>query len=358
VAIIPLYGHRQLRDRFREAIARDTLPASLLLQGPRGIGKQRLALWLGQLLLCTGAGERPCGACQSCRYASELAHPDLHWFFPRPRLKDADASTDEVRDDYREGRAERAKAHGLYAPPSGSEGIFVATVRAIVGAAAMAPALGRRKVFVVGDAERMVPQEGADQAANAFLKLLEEPPTATTLIVTSSEPGALLPTIRSRVVVVRVPPLADDDVRAFLADEHVAATLAKSDPSATADDRLRKAAGAPGSLLGASGLTEATAHANRLLEAALSTDPAARYTVAVQQGVANARGGFSDMLDALTTLIHQRTHRAVARADERGAAGAARAVEVVERAKELAAGNVNPQLVTASLVRELGTLLR
>ena len=57
---------------------------------------------------------------------------------------------------------------------------------------------------MIGDAERMVAQEGSDQAANAFLKLLEEPPADTTLILTSSEPGALLPTIRSRSVSVRV----------------------------------------------------------------------------------------------------------------------------------------------------------
>jgi DNA polymerase-3 subunit delta' len=52
----------------------------------------------------------------------------------------------------------------------------------------------------------MVPQEGADAAANAFLKLLEEPPADTTLILTSSEPGALLPTIRSRVVALACGP--------------------------------------------------------------------------------------------------------------------------------------------------------
>jgi DNA polymerase-3 subunit delta' len=204
----------------------------------------------------------------------------------------------------------------------------------------------------------MVPQEGADQAANAFLKLLEEPPADTTIIVTSSEPGALLPTIRSRVVAVRVPPLADDDVRAFLADERVAAALARSDAGGSADERLRLAVGAPGTLLGAGGHAESLAHAKRLLEAALAPDPAARYTVALQQGVAQARGGFSDMLDALTALLHERTRRAMSRSDERHAAGAARAVEAVERAKELAAGNVSPQLVAAALLRDLGALLR
>src|SRR4029453_11349249 len=90
---------------------------------------------------------------------------------------------------------------------------------------ARAPAIAKRKVFIIGDAERMVPQEGSEQAANAFLKLLEEPPADTTIILTSSEPGALLPTIRSRVVSMRAAPLSQDSMRAFLADDQVVTHL-------------------------------------------------------------------------------------------------------------------------------------
>jgi DNA polymerase-3 subunit delta' len=85
--------------------------------------------------------------------------------------------------------------------------------------------MGKRKVFIVGDAERMVPQEGSDMAANALLKLLEEPPANTFIILTSSEPGALLPTIRSRVVNIRVAPLTTRDMESFLADPIVADAL-------------------------------------------------------------------------------------------------------------------------------------
>ena len=120
--IVPLYGHAALRERLLAALAAGRLPASLLLHGPAGVGKQRLALWLGTALLCE-ASPRPCGVCQSCRYSAELAHPDLHWIFPRPRLKDADASHEDVRQDYAEAVAERVAAHGLYTRPSGSEGI-------------------------------------------------------------------------------------------------------------------------------------------------------------------------------------------------------------------------------------------
>src|SRR5688572_12022670 len=226
--IISLFGHDDLKTRLAESARRGTLPSSLLFQGPRGVGKQRLALWLGQLLLCEG-DPTPCGKCRHCRFVQELTHPDLHWFFPRPRLKDADPELADVKEDYAEAIAERAEANGLYAPPPGSEGIYVATVRAIVQQAAMSPSIARRKVFVIGDAERMVPQEGSEQAANAFLKMLEEPPSDSTIMLTSSEPGALLPTIRSRVVTIRVPPLGEEAVRAFLASDIVAEKLSDDD---------------------------------------------------------------------------------------------------------------------------------
>lgn len=356
--MLPLYGHRALQARFSAAIERGTLPGSLLLHGPAGVGKQRLALWLGQRLLCAGAVERPCGQCQDCRFAAAGTHPDLHWIFPRPRLKDTDPTVADVESDYGEAVAERMAANGLYAPTAGSEGIFIATVRTVVHAAALAPALAHRKVFVIGDADRMVSQEGADQAANAFLKLLEEPPQNTNLILTSSEPGALLPTIRSRVIAVRVPRLADADVGQFLADAAVRAHLDALSLPKGADERLRLANGAPGSLLARSAMDDALARARRLLDAAAGADRAERYRAAFVQGSTRARGGFSDALNALTLLLDERARAAVAREDARAALGAARAAQAVERAKESAQGNANPQLVTFTLLRELEAALR
>src|SRR5205814_66348 len=129
-------------------------------------------------------------------------------------------------------------------------------------------AIAKNKVFVIGEAERMVPQEGTEQAANAFLKLLEEPPSNTTIILTSSEPGALLPTIRSRVVTVRVAPVSQADIREFLSNEAVADRLESDDslPAGIAE-RVVFAAGAPGRLLAGAMWTQAIENARRLLDA-------------------------------------------------------------------------------------------
>ena len=354
--LVPLQGHAVLRQQLSAALARAALPASLLFQGPRGIGKQRLAIWLGQLLLCEKPGTEPCGSCTQCKFTAKLVHPDLHWFFPRPRLKDSDPSLDEVSADQAEAVAERVEAGGLYAAPPGDEAIYVATVRAIVQSAAMSPAIAKRKVYVIGDAERMVSQTGSDQAANAFLKLLEEPPADTFIILTSSEPGALLPTIKSRVVSLRVSPLTAAEVKSFLANPTVASAIRKDHSGMSEPELLSLASGAPGRLFGQDAWEAAAANARSLLEAASSGDEAKMFRAAFVQGTSKARGKFSDTLDVLTVLLHERA-RDEASVSPRMARGATVAIEAVERAKELAENNANPELVTAALLREISPML-
>ena len=327
-----------------------------MLQGPAGVGKQRLALWLGQRLLCSGAEPRPCGSCQHCRYALAGTHPDLHWYFPRPRLKDGDASPAKIDDDFREAIGERLKT-GAYAPPPPEEGIFVSTIRAIVHSAAMAPALAARKVYILGEAERMVLRDGAEEAAGAFLKLLEEPPGRANLILTTSEPGALIPTIRSRLVAVRVPALGAADAEAVLAEPAMREAVASAGGPRSMTERLRLAAGAPGVLLGGAEWGDALARARRMLDAATNRDRREQMKTALMQGSSRARGAFSTSLEALTTLLHDRVRAAADRGNAAGARSAAHALDCVEQAKERATANVNPQLITSELLRQLESRL-
>jgi DNA polymerase III subunit delta' len=331
---VPLVGHEQLKARLAASADAGRLPAALLLVGRAGVGKQRLALWLGQRLV----GTAPSG------WTESLRHPDLTWVFPRPRLKDSDARPDAVWEDLAEAITERRDAGWLYPPPSGSDAIYVATVRALLGRMALTPAISKRKIFVIGDAERMVPQEGAEAAANAFLKALEEPPADTTIILTSSAPDALLPTIRSRVVTIRVGPLGDADMRAFLAHETVRARLGADAPAL-----IRAAAGAPGALLG----VRTTMESGRSLLDAATRARGALYRMALRQGAAGARGAFAERLDALTEALDARAKEAVARGAHDDARLAVRGVRDVELAKELLETNVNPQLITAVLLMGL-----
>jgi DNA polymerase III subunit delta' len=357
VPLLPLHGHEALRRRLDEAIRRDALPSSLLLQGPMGIGKQRLALWLGQRLLCTGAEPRPCGSCQHCRYAMAGTHPDIHWYFPRPRLKDPDPSPDDVEDDFREAVGERTKT-GAYPPPPPEDAILIATIRAMAHSAALLPALGARKIYVLGDSDRLVVREDSEFAAGAFLKLLEEPPPRATIVLTSSEPGALIPTIRSRVVAIRVPPLSSEAVDGVLAEPAMQDALRAAGAPTRLDEQRRLAAGAPGALLAGLEWSEALARARSMLDAAVDGDRREQMRAALAQGGARARGAFSTSLDALTTLLHERARAAAERGNADGARTAAGAIDAIEEAKELASGNVNPQLITSELLRRLEAVLK
>lgn len=348
--IIPLFGHAGLRDRLAESALRGTLPSSLLVHGPRGIGKQRLALWLGSVLLC-GSADAPCGECANCKLSFELAHPDLTWVFPRTRDDDGnDDSRDEVLGNIGQAVTERREANGLYAAPPGNAGIFIGATRALVREGGRRPAMAKRRVIVVGEADRMT-QGGHEESANAFLKLLEEPPAFTTLILTSSEPGALLPTIRSRVVAVAARPLKDSDVQRFVEQPLVSARLDGMAAESTAA-RVRRAQGVPGALLNAADVAAARENAERILTAA-GGDRAERYRAAFVQGATGARGAYSDTLDALVLLLRDRMEGALAKGDAHRADAAARAIPVVLETAEKAAGNAQPSLLTAQLMTAL-----
>ncbi|HSA57015.1 MAG TPA: hypothetical protein VLE53_14985 [Gemmatimonadaceae bacterium] len=354
--IVPLYGHTALRERLSERVRGGTLPQSLLLHGPAGVGKQRLALWLAQALLCERETP-PCGECRQCRFALELSHPDLLWVFPRPRPRDADPEIDDVAQDMAKAVRERVERRGLYPAPPGSESLFVSTVRYLVHGAVKTPAIAARKVFVVGEADRMVVQEGSEFAANAFLKLLEEPPADTWIIVTTSALAALIPTVRSRLVAVRVPPLDDASVQAFVADPSVSTALDELGLPGSREERVRLAQGAPGMLLTSTLRREAVDEAERFLAAAQSRDPGARFKLALAQGNVGARGGFSDVLDALTLALHDRLRRHAEHHDETRTRTTGRAMDAVEEAKRLAEANVSPQLITVRLLEDLSANL-
>ncbi len=341
------------------SIRRNTLPQSLLFHGPAGIGKQRLALWVAQRLICDApVADGPCGSCRQCRMALDLTHPDIHWVFPLQRPKDSDYSPNDAKNDYIEAGLERAKAGGVYPPPSGSDGIFIGAVRMLLLTAAVTPALARRKVIVVGDADRMVSQLGSDQAANAFLKLLEEPPNDTWILLTSSAPGSLLETIRSRVAPLRVRPLVAADVRTVVTHEAFDKGLKDRGITMSAAAAVERAAGAPGVLLSPENDAAIWTRAGDIVDAATSADRVRRHGVALVQGARGARGAFSDVLDAVTLQLHQRSRAALIAGDAERAVQFARAVDIVEDAKTMTETNVNPTLVTADLLDRLAQSLR
>jgi DNA polymerase-3 subunit delta' len=338
----PLIGHEGVKTKLAGAHASGKLPQALLLVGPRGVGKQRLALWLAQLIHCEASSQEPCGQCRPCRLVASLQHPDVHWFVPVELSKrggtstgDADKQVELVADALIDEMTAR-REQPLYAPVVGLASHPVASVRLLLKRLALTPAMGKRKVFIVGDAERLIPQLGTEVAANALLKALEEPPADSVIILTAADPNALLPTIMSRVVLVRVARIADSDVTAFAQQ-----TLGIGSKAELAQ-RVTAAEGCIGKLFATvPGRTGQPADdlAARFLDAP--------WLFALGQVPFQARGGFTDMLDALATRLRSEARRGG------DTAKLVEAIALVMDARDLAQGNVNPQLLAAVLAEDL-----
>ena len=363
MSLPPMVGHLDTRARLAQAMRSGKLPQVLAIAGPAGVGKQRLALWLGQLALCERREPEPCGRCRACRLVEGLAHADLHWFvpIPRPKAADPDKAVDEAAQALAEVMEER-RANPLYVQPDGMAGHSMASVRLLQRRASLTAVEGGRRVFILGDAERLVMQESSQEAANALLKLLEEPPVGALLILTVVDPRGLLPTIRSRAVPVRLNRLTDDEVRRFL-KEHLEPALDRT----ALEERVALAAGSIGEALGAGEESgKAYRAAGQLLEAVLAGS-AAGYERALRQAPFAARGEFTAMLDALADTLGEAARGSLGQPTRRPVPPALirrddpapllRAMERVAEAREAAYGNVNPQILLAVLGEELAEVL-
>jgi DNA polymerase III subunit delta' len=174
--------HAGARERLESAVAGERLPHALLVVGPAGVGKEQFAAALAAALLCTARGSRleACGACAECALTRAASHPDLHWL-RRPGDRKT-ISVDQVRE-----LAER---------------LAMTSMRR-----------GRRVAIVTPAHTRTL------NAQNALLKTLEEPAPSTLLVLVSSRPSAVLPTLRSRCQRIELARPDEEVARAWLADE-------------------------------------------------------------------------------------------------------------------------------------------
>jgi len=200
------------QNRIQRAFRASRIPHAYLFAGPEGVGKQMFASHLAAVLLCSdpretettaadgATGREACGECTDCRLMTAGNHPDFHLIH---------RMLGKMHDD---GEVRRRKATKL----------SVEVIRQfVIAKAGLQPSLGRAKVFVIAEAERM-----SDAAQNALLKTLEEPPDRSYLILLTPSADNLLPTTRSRCQEISFQALPTDFIHDRLIEGHAVDTQA------------------------------------------------------------------------------------------------------------------------------------
>lgn len=213
MAFSSLVGNERIKKLLQRAVAEGRIGQSLLMAGPRGVGKYQFAVALAQALNCGHVTEGDaCAECVTCRKIERGEFGD-------------------VRTVIRESKDPTVKKD------SKSQFIKIEQTRSMSEQAQFRPYEGRRRVFIIDDAEWL-----RHEAANSILRTLEEPPSTSLIILVTSKPYALLETIRSRCQMLNFAPLNSSEIEGHL-------QMKKRMPAEEARLRARLAQGSIGRAL-------------------------------------------------------------------------------------------------------------
>ena len=192
-------GNERAKKLLRRMLEEDRVPGALLFSGEEGIGKKLFAMELAKALNCrTRVGVDGCGKCAICTR------------IPRINLPSSDDPDDKKRIFWTDH-----PDVGFVQPPTRM--FHVRQMREVEREANFRPYEGNARVFLIDDADKL-----NDQSANALLKTLEEPPRTAHIILITSRPAMLLPTVRSRCQQIRFSPLTPAEIENHLLDTKLA----------------------------------------------------------------------------------------------------------------------------------------
>ena len=206
-------GNTATVTHLRESVRTDRFPHSMILAGPRGAGKYTLSLMLAQAVNCLSPTESDglpdfCGVCRNCTRIAASANLDA-------LVAEAVEAREDMRDtDKRETRI-FVETHPdvLVIPPDPPQLLIkLGQVRQAIHVAYYRPPVEAKRAFTIFTSSAFM-----KEAANSLLKLLEEPPEHTTLILLTENPQELLPTIRSRAVIHRLGAIPAAELETLLA---------------------------------------------------------------------------------------------------------------------------------------------
>ncbi len=169
-----IVGQKRAIALLKHLLTTNRIPHAFLIEGPRGIGKEKIALQIAMGICCASKESRPCGSCPSCLKAEHGNHSEI-------KLIDVEGS------------------------------IKIESIRELQKEIQLKPYEGSKKVFIINNAEAMT-----IQAQNALLKTLEEPPAYATIILLTNNASSLLPTIISRCQLLKLVPARQEEVVEYL----------------------------------------------------------------------------------------------------------------------------------------------
>lgn len=255
-----LIGYTHLFDRFQSVRQRNRFPAGLLIEGREGLGKRVFAAALSSLFYCET--KNACGQCSGCADVLGFRHEDLLWL-------EEDGGTIKV------DMAQRVQEH-LEIQASQHAG-------------------SEARIVVIVDFDKMT-----RSAANRLLKIIEEPPEHAYVIMTSSRPAHILPTILSRVVRLKVEPPKAEDMIGWLRER-------AGDQNPDLLQMAMKYAGqAPGKARGFMEASERILNDFRLLEGAFEAQDPFEALDKIEESVKQPKVSAIDLAHRIEVILNQR----------------------------------------------------
>lgn len=193
-----IIGHQQIIDSFQQRIQKNSLPQTMLFYGMNGIGKQKVAFFLAQTLLCEAIQPsfEPCDSCLSCLQMIKNSHPDF--LYVEPTAAKSEKTSKTVKNELQKMM------------PKGS--IKREQIDQMKQKLKFHPLMGSYQIIIINDAHLLTPT-----AANSLLKILEEPKKQQIFMMVTSQLHHILLTLRSRSAKFYFPPLSLQDAEQLLA---------------------------------------------------------------------------------------------------------------------------------------------
>lgn len=212
-------GQGDIKKRLIRLVQEQRLSHALLFTGPPGTGKLALAIAFARYVSCRNKGENDsCGKCPSCRKYDKLAHPDLHFVFPVFKTKEIKKPvSDDFIHKWREfvlkspyftlsrwlGYLDNENAQGM---------IYEKQSDSVIKKMSRKPFESEYKVMII-----WLPEKMHDACSNKLLKVIEEPPEKTLFLMVTEDEEGIIPTIRSRCQIIKVPYIDNESMKKELA---------------------------------------------------------------------------------------------------------------------------------------------